>query len=125
SGVGKTSLLNAIQPGLGLRVRELSESTGKGRHTTTHLELIELDDGGMVADTPGLREVGIWGRSQGEIAWLFREMRPFLGTCRFARCSHLSEPGCGIREVVASGAVTQMRYESYMRLYEEASTTVS
>lgn len=119
SGVGKTSLLNVIQPGLGLRVREISESTGKGQHTTTHLELVELEIGGMVADTPGIREFGLWEIEKEEIAWLFREMRPFLGECRFARCAHISEPGCALKEAVASGAIEQRRYESYLRLRED------
>lgn len=119
SGVGKSTLLNALQPGLGVRVRETSGWSGKGQHTTTHLELYELDSGGMVADTPGMRELGIWGVDKEGVASLFREMRPLLGNCRFAHCSHLSEPGCAIKDAVASGGIDQSRYESYAKLREE------
>jgi ribosome biogenesis GTPase len=117
SGVGKTTLLNAIQPGLGLRVNEVSDVTGKGKHTTSHLELFELDTGGCVVDTPGMREFGLWEREGYDTAWLFREMRPFLGKCRFGTgCTHTHEPDCAIKDAVESGEIAERRYESYVRM---------
>ncbi len=117
SGVGKSSLLNAIQPGLGLRVDEVSESTGKGKHTTSHLEIFRLDSGGDVVDTPGMREFGLWEAGDIDIAWLFREMRPHLGKCRFgADCSHTHEPGCAIKEAVESGEIVERRYQSLVKM---------
>lgn len=120
SGVGKTSLLNRLQPGLGLKVQEVRQSTGKGRHTTSYLALYKLDHGGMVIDTPGLREFGLWDISQHELPALFPEMRPYLGQCKFTRnCSHVHEPGCAIKDAVASGAIAIERYESYTQLRKD------
>lgn len=117
SGVGKTTLLNAIQPGLGLRVAEVSQVTGKGKHTTSHLELFKLECGGAVVDTPGMREFGLWESEKVNLAYLFREMRPFLGQCRFgADCSHTHEPGCAIKQAVESGQIAEHRYESYIKM---------
>ena len=100
SGVGKTSLLNALQPGLGLRVQEVSRIE-KGRHTTTHLELFPFDFGGAVGDTPGMREFGLWDIHWDELASLFPEMRPWVGQCKFRLdCQHDEEPGCAIRKAV-------------------------
>lgn len=120
SGVGKTSLLNRLQPGLGLKIQEISQSTGKGRHTTSQLALHKLDQGGMVIDTPGLRAFGLWEVTQDKLPTFFPEMRPYLGHCKFARnCSHVHEPGCAIKEAVASGAIATERYESYVKLWRE------
>jgi ribosome biogenesis GTPase len=117
SGVGKTTLLNAIQPGLGLRVREVSGSTGKGKHTTSHLELFELDCGGGVVDTPGMREFSLWDIDGTDVASLFPEMRPYIGHCRFGlNCSHTHEPECAIKEAVEAGDIAESRYESYVRM---------
>ena len=117
SGVGKTTLLNAIQPELGLRVKEVSKSTDKGKHTTSHLEMFALDVGGSVIDTPGMREFGLYGDSGVELAYLFREMRPFLGQCRFgASCSHTHEPDCAIKEAVEAGNISERRYKSFVRM---------
>ena len=117
SGVGKTSLLNAIQPGLGQRVGEISRATDKGKHTTTHLELFPLGDGGGLIDTPGMREFGLWDMPGAALAGVFREMQPLLGHCRFgAACCHLHEPGCAIKAAVESGMVRERRYQSYLRL---------
>jgi ribosome biogenesis GTPase len=116
SGVGKSSLLNCIQPELGLATREISESTGKGRHATVGARLWPLRDGGYVADTPGLREAGFFDIEPEELAWHFVEMRPFLAGCRFSSCTHTHEPGCAVKEAVSRGTVTQVRYESYCRL---------
>lgn len=117
SGVGKSSLLNAVQPGLGLRVAAVSEAVNKGRHTTVTAQLIPLDCGGYVADTPGLREVGLWGIDTDELDLLFPEFRPYLSTCRFGNtCTHVHEPGCAIQEAVEAGGVDAGRFDSYRRM---------
>jgi ribosome biogenesis GTPase len=118
SGVGKSSLFNAVKPGLGLAVGEISEAVDKGRHTTRVAELIALDGGGYLADTPGIRELGLWRFPLDELAWCFREFRPFLGQCYFAGCSHTHEPDCAVRAQLGQ-AITQDRYDSYVRLREE------
>lgn len=121
SGVGKTSLLNAIQPGLGLRVKEVSNGElGKGRHTTTNLEMFTLDYGGSIVDTPGMREFGLWNISPDELAYLFPEMSDHVGQCKFGMsCQHDREPGCAIRKAVMDGEVSPQRYKSYMNLRGE------
>jgi ribosome biogenesis GTPase len=119
SGTGKSTLLNRVQPGLRLRTGEISQATGKGRHTTTTAELLRLSGGGWVADTPGLREVAIREVAPEELEWLFPEFRPYLGTCRFSNCSHRSELGCAIRRAVAEGTISAERYDSYTRVYEQ------
>jgi ribosome biogenesis GTPase len=118
SGVGKSSLLNAIQPDLGLAVREISEATGKGRHTTVGVRLWPLEVGGYVADTPGLREAGLWDIEPEELAWHFVEMRPYLSDCHFSSCVHTHEPGCAVKGAVERGTISEERYESYCRLLE-------
>jgi ribosome biogenesis GTPase len=121
SGVGKTSLLNAIQLGLGLRVKEVSKGElGKGRHATTHLEMFNLTFGGTIVDTPGMREFGLWDIAQDELAYLFPEMTDHVGRCKFGlSCSHDSEPGCAIRKAVMDGGISPHRYKSYMNLRRE------
>ncbi len=120
SGVGKTSLLNAIQPGLGLRVREVSQTTGKGRHTTSYVEMFLLEEGGAIIDTPGVREFGLWDLDVDDLAFFFPEMRPFIGKCKFGLgCSHDEEPGCAIRKAVSTGQVSPRRYRSYQHLIAE------
>ena len=116
SGAGKSSLLNAVQPDLGLAVREISEATGKGRHTTVGVRLWPLCDGGFVADTPGLREAGLWDIEPEELAWHFVEMRPYLSDCRFSSCTHTHEPGCAVKAAVEANGISLARYESYARL---------
>ncbi len=117
SGVGKTSLLNAIQPNLGLRVNEVSQSTNKGKHTTTHLEMFPLEVGGSLIDTPGMREFGLWDVKDAELANAFPEMRPLVGQCQFGmNCRHLREPDCAIGAAVADGRVSARRYQSYLKL---------
>ncbi|HWE62760.1 MAG TPA: ribosome small subunit-dependent GTPase A [Chloroflexota bacterium] len=116
SGVGKSSLLNALQPGLQLKFAALSAATGKGRHTTTTAELIPLSIGGYLADTPGLREMAPWDLTAEDLPDLFPEMRPYLGACRFARCTHLHEPGCAVRRAVEEGAIDPARYQSYVKM---------
>jgi len=118
SGVGKTSLLNAVQPGLGLCVREVSQGEqGKGRHTTTHLEMFDLDFGGTIVDTPGMREFGLWEISGEDLAYFFPEMADYVGKCKFGlSCYHDTEPGCAIRKAVVAGSISPHRYKSYMNL---------
>jgi ribosome biogenesis GTPase / thiamine phosphate phosphatase len=120
SGVGKSSLLNAVQPGLGIAVRDVSEATTKGRHTTVASELYPVKGGGYIADTPGIRSIGLFNIEPSEIDGYFPEIMPFLEKCRFRDCQHEGEPGCAVRGAVASGAVSEARYESYLRLREEA-----
>jgi ribosome biogenesis GTPase / thiamine phosphate phosphatase len=119
SGVGKSSLMNALYPDLSLRVAEISASVNKGRHTTVGAYMHPLPGGGYVVDTPGLREVGLWGHPAAELDRCFPEFRPLLGQCRFADCAHDSEPDCAVRAATESGAVDAGRYESYLRLREE------
>jgi ribosome biogenesis GTPase len=118
SGVGKSTLLNAIQPGLNLRVREVSDWTSKGKHTTTHAELIRLNDGsGYVVDTPGLRQFELWGLDPAEVEGYFIEFRPYIPKCKFPDCSHTHEAECAVKEAVYWGQIDAGRYESYMKLY--------
>lgn len=119
SGVGKSSLLNALYPGVDLRVGAISESVNKGRHTTVGARMHPLPDGGYVVDTPGLREVGLWGIEARDLDRCFPEFVPTLDRCRFADCRHLAEPECGVREALAQGRIATSRYESYVKLREE------
>ena len=116
SGVGKSSLLNAMFPGMNLRVGEISRSVMKGRHTTVGADLHPLPESGYVVDTPGLREVGVWGLDVRELDQCFPEMRPLVDTCRFTDCTHRTEPGCAVRAAVEGGVVSRDRYESYLKL---------
>ncbi len=117
SGVGKTSLLNWLQPGLGLKVNKVSQATSKGKHTTTNLEMHALDCGGAVVDTPGMREFGLWDVNESELALFFPDLRPFVGRCKFGlNCCHVKEPGCAILNAVDTGKVERRRYQSYIRL---------
>lgn len=119
SGVGKSSLLNAIQPGLGLEVREVSYATGKGRHTTAVTQLFRLDQGGWVADTPGIRALALFDVEPEELDAYFPDIAPYVSECRFSDCSHTVEPGCAVLAAVESGHIHRHRYESYVRLREE------
>lgn len=119
SGVGKSSLMNSMYPGLNLRVGEISESVNKGRHTTVGAIAHPLPDGGYVVDTPGLREVGMWGMPSEHLDACFPELRPYLGSCRFNDCTHSTEPGCAVREAVERSEVSRARYESFSKLRAE------
>lgn len=121
SGVGKSSLLNTLHPGIALRTQEISESVNKGRHTTVGSKLIPLPDGddGYLVDTPGLREIGMWGLPSESLDQCFPEFRPYLGECRFQDCIHDVEPDCAVREALAAGTVDRGRYESYIKLLGE------
>ena len=117
SGVGKSSLLNAIEPGLGLRTSEVGEKTQKGRHTTTFATLHEAG-GGWVADTPGIREFGLWDLAPQELGGYFVEFRPFIPDCRFPDCTHAHEPGCAVQAAVDRDEITAERYGSYLAMLE-------
>ena len=116
SGVGKSSLLNAIQPGLGLAAKAVSDSTQKGRHTTVHPELIALDGGGWVADTPGIRALALYDIDPYELDGYFPDIRPYVTQCAFNNCTHVRESGCAVRAAVETGAIQRRRYESYVRI---------
>ncbi len=119
SGVGKSSLLNVVQPGLGLRIGKVSEAVNKGQHTTVGARLIRLAVGGWVADTPGLRELGLWRIDTDRLQDYFPEFRERSIDCRFAsRCTHVHEPGCAVRDAVAHGALATARYDSYLAMRE-------
>jgi ribosome biogenesis GTPase len=120
SGVGKSSLLNAIDPALQLRTGELSRKTGTGRHTTVGSRMIPLECGGLVADTPGFGDVGLWAVAPEELSDSFPEFRVLAGQCRFRGCAHLKEPDCAVKAGVESGEIAASRYESYLTLRAEA-----
>lgn len=116
SGVGKTSLLNAVEPGLGLAVKEVSTLTHKGRHTTNIRQLFPLADGGYVADLPGMRMLSLWDIQPEELDGYFPELRDLVQECRYNDCTHQNEPGCAVIEGVQQGRVSSERHESYLRL---------
>ena len=122
SGVGKSSLVNALEPEHALRTGELSRKRGTGRHTTVSSSLIQLRCGGLVADTPGFSDVGVWGVPKEELDRCFPELRALMSSCRFRECSHLHEPDCAVRQALSEGAVDPGRFESYRTLYEESAT---
>lgn len=117
SGVGKSSLLNAIQPGLELHVREVSDVNQKGKHTTTTAQLLQLDFGGWVVDTPGIRQFDLWDIIPEEVEGFFAEFRPFVALCGFPDCTHTHEERCAIKSAVARRLVSERRYFSYLGLY--------
>ena len=119
SGVGKSSLLNVIQPDLGLRTKEVSDWSGKGVHTTVVPELIPLEMGGYVADTPGVKAFGIWDIEADELDAYFPEMRDLVADCAFSDCTHLHEPDCAIIAAVEAGEIAPERYDSYLRIRQE------
>lgn len=123
SGVGKSSLLNAIQPGLGLRIGELSHKKGRGRHTTVSARLIPLECGGLVADTPGFSDAGVWGVEQRELEECFPDFHPFRQECRFRGCTHLHEPECGVQAALERNEIEARRFESYRALVQEAAVS--
>jgi len=119
SGVGKSSLLNALEPGLGHRVMDVSSVTGKGRHTTTVAELVPLAVGGWVADTPGIRALALFDLDPEEIDAYFPDIAPYVPYCAFSDCTHTHEPGCAVVAALDRGEVSRHRYESYVRLHQE------
>ena len=119
SGVGKSSLLNAIEPDLGLRVGAVSRETRKGRHTTTTARLIPLSMGGFIVDTPGIRQFALWDVVPQELAGLFRDIRPLVSYCRFPDCTHTHEADCAVKDSVADGRLDARRYESYCHMRQD------
>jgi ribosome biogenesis GTPase len=121
SGVGKSSLLNAIQANLNLKIRNISEATGKGVHATTAVRMFYLDLDGWVIDTPGIKLFGLAGIRKKHLSENFPEMMKMFGKCKFGDCLHLNEPGCAIKEAVKAGAIAQFRYKSYQRIIADLS----
>jgi ribosome biogenesis GTPase len=119
SGVGKSTLLNALQPGLELRVADVSVESEKGKHTTTHARLLRLDGGGYVVDTPGIRAFDLWSVDAAELEALFPDFAEPLQHCRFKDCFHRDEEGCAVRAAVARGAISRRRYLSYLKIFDE------
>ena len=123
SGVGKSSILNALEPDFGLETGAVSEKLGRGRHTTRHVELFRLSNGAVVADTPGFSSFDtelheLWRPE--DLPGTFREFRPYLDQCRFQGCAHVKEKGCAVRQAVKEGKIAPSRHASYVRLYEQA-----
>ncbi len=123
SGVGKSSLLNVLAPGLGRRVAEISAATNKGRHTTTATELLPYKNG-FVIDTPGIREFGLWRISKGTLGRLFPEFAPYYDHCHFRDCLHDSEPKCAVKAALAEGKINQERYDSYLAILVDLPRTL-
>lgn len=118
SGVGKSSLINAIAPGSQLRTGSISDWSDKGKHTTTFAEMLPLPFGGYLIDTPGIRELGIVDIEQAELSHFFPEMRALLNACRFHNCRHVNEPGCAVLDALEVGDIQPSRYESYLSIYQ-------
>jgi ribosome biogenesis GTPase len=118
SGVGKSSLLNALVPDIEARTGEVSDATGKGRHTTSWTQLFQIGPDTFIADTPGMRQLGLWGVDFDYLDEYFPEFEPYIGHCRFADCRHVSEPGCAVLEALAQGKIHPDRYDSYRALAE-------
>jgi len=118
SGAGKTSILNTIQPGLGLEVKEVSDATKKGKHTTVSRKLVALDEGGYVADTPGLKALDLWDITPEEVDGYFREISEALLDCHFSDCTHTHETGCAVIEGIKNKRIHPERYRSYLRMRE-------
>jgi ribosome biogenesis GTPase len=119
SGTGKSSLLNEIQPGLGLSIQKVSQVTGKGKHTTVSSELFPLENGGYVADTPGLKALALWDIEPEELDGYFPDIKPLVAQCQFSNCTHSHEPGCAVKEALEQGLIHPQRYDSYLRLRED------
>jgi len=122
SGVGKSSLLNAVQPGLALAVKSVSEVNQKGRHTTTYSQLIKLNFGGWVVDTPGVRQLQLWDARPEEMEGYLSEFRPYVPLCAFPDCTHTHEKGCAVKDAVARRHITARRYHSYLGLFNGTET---
>ncbi len=118
SGVGKSSLLNALLPDLLLRTRQVSIESGKGQHTTTSAQLIPFAENSWLVDTPGIRQLDLWDTIPEEVEAYFREFLPFIPQCKFPDCSHTHEIGCAVKQAVDNGDITEMRYNSYVRLFQ-------
>ncbi|EFK58519.1 ribosome small subunit-dependent GTPase A [Sphingobacterium spiritivorum] len=122
SGVGKSTLINALIPEAGLKTGSISDWSDKGKHTTTFAEMMDLPFGGKLIDTPGIRELGIVDIEPQELSHFFPEMRALLNKCRFNNCRHVNEPGCAVMEAVENGAIEASRYDSYLSIYHNENT---
>ena len=121
SGVGKSSILNCLHPGLGLRTGEVSEKLGRGKHTTRHVELFDLGNDTYIVDTPGFASFDLEMMTvipKEQLQYAFSEFAPYIGSCRFLDCAHLKEPGCCVTQAVKDGEISESRYSSYVRLYD-------
>ena len=116
SGVGKSSMVNAIEPGMALKTGLISDATGKGKHTTTGSQLYQLSGGGWLADSAGIRALAAWNIAPEDLAWCFVEFRPYLGECLYSDCRHIDEEGCAIRQAVEDEVIDEHRYISYVRI---------
>jgi ribosome biogenesis GTPase / thiamine phosphate phosphatase len=116
SGVGKSSLMNSLMPGLEAQTQEVSTNSGLGQHTTTVSRLYHLADGGDLIDSPGIREFALWHLTAEEVTRGFTEFTPWLGRCKFRDCKHISDPGCAIQHAVSNGEISSQRYDSYVKI---------
>jgi len=119
SGVGKSSLINHLMPELNIRVGELSEASGEGTHTTTSSTLYTLPCEGVLIDSPGVRDFGLWNTSAEEILNGFIELHDYIGHCKFSNCSHIHEPGCAIKQALKDGKISQLRFNNYQKIVQE------
>lgn len=122
SGVGKSTLINALLPGKELKTGEISDWSDKGKHTTTFAEMFQLPFGGYLIDTPGIRELGVFDIEKQELGRLFPEIRKLMGNCRFHNCRHINEPGCAVLDALDKGELESSRYDSYLSIYHDNET---
>ncbi len=122
SGVGKSTILNRLLPGVELPTQEISPSTGRGRHTTSHIELFRLPGGGFIIDSPGIKVLGLWQVDRDDLSSFYPEIAALEDECRFPNCSHIHEPDCAVRAAVDDGAVSALRYRNYVQIYESLSS---
>lgn len=119
SGVGKSSLLNTLDPNLNLREGEISEKLGRGKHTTTYAELLYFNFGGFIVDTPGFSNLELKGIKKDELKFYFKEFQEYYGFCNYSNCSHIVEPGCAVKEALKNNLISESRYDNYCNIYRE------